>query len=109
MPFSSPSSPVNSSGAAAAISGAAGVLPPRRRGRCRSWGRLQFGFGFWFRPGLGAPPGEVAGARVSEVRAAAWSPAPFLELGPAGAVDDGSGGLLPPGCLVGVGLPVPAR
>ena len=38
--------------------------------------------------------------------AAAWSPAPFLELGTGGAVGDGAGGLVPPGGLVGVGLPV---
>ena len=38
--------------------------------------------------------------------AAAWSPSPFLDLGPVGAVDDRSGGLVPPGGLVGVGLPV---
>ena len=62
-----------------------------------------------FRARLGAgssTSGEVAGARVCEVGAAAWSPAPFLELGAGGAVGDGAGGLVPPGGLVGVGLPV---
>jgi hypothetical protein len=55
---------------------------------------------------LGAPAGEVAGARLSEVGPATWSPSPFFEFGVGGAAEAGAGDLVPPGGLVGVGLPV---
>ena len=56
--------------------------------------------------GFGAPAGEVAGARVCEVGAAAGPPAALLEVGVADAVRGGAGDLGPGRFLVGVGLPV---
>src|SRR5580704_17162430 len=44
---------------------------------------------------LGAPAGEVAGARVCEVSAAAGSPAALLKVGVADAADGGAGDLVP--------------
>jgi hypothetical protein len=57
-----------------------------------------------FRVRLGAggfPAGEVAGPRVGEAGASAWSPPAFFELGMGGAAEGGAGELV---AVPGLGL-----